>query len=145
MGRFLKTMFILALLASAGVCCIFGREGAETDLLALVGARGTLVAALSEKSSSQIRILSPDEEMTERIRKWCPWADAPLDPTNVLELVCTHGRGLLSAKHRAQLLAGETNKIARSAMRRDYSGVGLFPKADDPYYFLNDFVLVIGL
>ena len=141
MKRLLKASFALVLLASAGACVFFGRKGVETDLLALVGARGTLVAALSEKSSSQIRILSPDVETTERIRELCPWADAPVDPTNVLELVRTHGKGLLSAKHRAQLLAGETNKIARSAMRRDYSGIGLFPKADDPYYFLNDFVM----
>ena len=139
--RFLKVVFVLALAAGAGVCGFFARDGVETDLFALVGARGTLVAALSEKSSSQIRILSPNEETTARIRTLCPWADAPVDPTNVLELVRTHGRGLLSAKHRAQLLSGETNKIARSAMRRDYSGFGLFPKADDPYYFLNDFVM----
>ena len=140
MSRFLKTMFILALLASAGVCYFFGREGAEADLLALVGARDTLVAALSERSSSQIRVLCADERRAELCRQVFPF-DAAIDPTNVLELVRTHGRGLLSAKHCAQLEADETNKIVRSAMRRDYSGVGLFPKADDPYYFLNDFVM----
>ena len=112
----------------------------ETDLLALVGAKGTLVAALSEKSSSQIRVLCADERRAELCRQVFPF-DAPVDPTNILELVRTHGRGLLSAKHRAQLEAGETNKIVRSAMRRDYSGVGLFPKKDDPYYFLTDFAM----
>ena len=112
----------------------------ETDLLALVGAKGTLVAALSEKSSSQIRVLCADERRAELCRQVFPF-DAPVDPTNILELVRTHGRGLLSAKHRAQLEAGETNKIVRSAMRRDYSGVGLFPKNDDPFYFLTDFAM----
>ena len=107
----------------------------------MVGAKDALVAVLSEKSSSQIRILAPSEEMARRVRKACPWADAPIDPTNMLELVRTHGKGLLSAKHRAQLIAGETNKIVRSAIRRDYSGIGLFPKTDDPYYFLSDFVM----
>jgi predicted LPLAT superfamily acyltransferase len=133
-------MFVLALLASAGVCYFFGREGFETDLLALVGRQGTVIEALSEKSSSQIRVYCPDEETTQRMRKVFRFDD-PIDPTNILALVRTHGKGLLSEKHRAQLLAGETNKIVRSAMRRDYSGVGLFPKEDDPYYFLNDFVM----
>ncbi len=131
-------MFLLA--ACAGVCILLGRDGVETDLLALVGAKGTLVAALSEKSSSQIRVLCADERRAELCRQVFPF-DAPIDPTKVIELVRTHGRGLLSAKHRAQLAAGETNKIVRSAMRRDYSGVGLFPKADDPYYFLADFAM----
>ena len=119
---------------------MLGRDGVETDLLALVGAKGTLVAALSEKSSSQIRVLCADERRAELCRQVFPF-DAPVDPTNILELVRTHGRGLLSAKHRAQLEAGETNKIVRSAMRRDYSGVGLFPKKDDPFYFLTDFAM----
>jgi predicted LPLAT superfamily acyltransferase len=131
-------VFLLA--ACAGVCILLGRDGVETDLLALVGAKGTLVAALSEKSSSQIRVLCADERRAELCRQVFPF-DAPIDPTKVIELVRTHGRGLLSAKHRAQLAAGETNKIVRSAMRRDYSGVGLFPKADDPYYFLADFAM----
>ena len=133
-------MFVLALLASAGVCYFFGREGFETDLLALVGRRGTVIEALSEKSSSQIRVYCPNEMAEQRMRKVFRFDD-PIDPTNILALVRTHGKGLLSEKHRAQLLAGETNKIVRSAMRRDYSGVGLFPKEDDPYYFLNDFVM----
>ena len=141
MSSFARVVFILALLAGAVACAFLLRRGVETDLLELVGGRGTLVAALSEKSSSQIRVLSPDDGTTERIRELFPWADAPVVPASVLELVRTHGRGLLSAKHRAQLCSGETNKIARSAMRRDYSGFGLFPKADDPYYFLNDFVM----
>ena len=119
---------------------MLGRDGVETDLLALVGAKGTLVAALSEKSSSQICVLCADERRAELCRQVFPF-DAPVDQTNILELVRTHGRGLLSAKHRAQLEAGETNKIARSAMRRDYSGVGLFPKKDDPFYFLTDFAM----
>ena len=131
-------MFLLA--ACAGACFLLVRDGVETDLLALVGAKGTLVAALSEKSSSQIRVLCADERRAEMCRQVFPF-DAPVDPTNIMELVRTHGRGLLSAKHRAQLAAGETNRIARSAMRRDYSGVGLFPKADDPYYFLTDFAM----
>ena len=140
MSRFAKAVFVLALVAGAGVCLFLGRDGVETDLLALVGAKDTLVAALSEKSSSQIRVLCADETRAALCRRIFPF-DAPVDPTNVLELVRTHGRGLLSAKHREQLAAGETNKIVRSAMRRDYSGVGLFPKEDDPYYFLTDFAM----
>ena len=140
MSKLLRALFALALLASAGACYFFGREGFETDLLALLGRRGTVIEALSEKSSSQIRVYCPNETAVQKMRKVFRFDD-PIDPTNVLALVRTHGKGLLSGKHRAQLLAGETNKIARSAMRRDYSGVGLFPKADDPYYFLNDFVM----
>jgi len=136
----LKSLFALVLLASAGVCLILGRAGTETDLLALVGRRGTVIEALSEKSSSQIRVYCPDEAAERRMRKAFRFDD-PIDPADALELVRTHGKGLLSERHRAQLLAGETNKISRSAMRRDYSGVGLFPKGDDPYYFLNDFVM----
>lgn len=141
MSRFLKAMFIFALVASAGVCVFFGREGVETDLLALMGRQGSVVEALFEKSSSQIRVLCPDEKTVQYMRGAFGHFDAPVDPTNILALVRMHGKGLLSEKHRAQLMAGETNKISRSAMRRDYSGIGLFPKADDPYYFLNDFVM----
>ena len=74
-------MFILALLASAGVCCFFGREGLETDLLALVGRRGTVIEALSEKSSSQIRVYCPNETAVQKMRKVFRFDD-PIDPTD---------------------------------------------------------------
>ncbi len=131
-------MFLLA--ACAGACFLLGRDGVETDLLALVGRRGTVVEALAEKSSSQIRLLCENERAAHYMRRAWDF-DELMSPTNAFELVRTHGKGLLSAKHRAQLEAGETNKIARSAMRRDYSGVGIFPKEDDPFYFLNDFAM----
>ncbi|MBQ6136028.1 MAG: hypothetical protein IJI73_01515, partial [Kiritimatiellae bacterium] len=135
-----RVLFVSALAACAGLCAFLGRDGVETDLMALVGAKGTVVEALAAKSSSQIRLLCENERAAQYIRGAWDF-DEPMDPTNVLELVRTHGRGLLSERHRALLAAGETNKVARSAMRRDYSGVGLFPKKDDPYYFLADFAM----
>lgn len=136
----LVAIFAFVLLASAGVCFRFGRDGVETDLMSLVGKKDSLVAALSSHNASQIRVLCADERCAEMCREAFPF-DVPASSERIMELVRTHGKGLLSAKKRAQLAAGETNKVARSAMRRDYSGVGLFPKADDPYYFLNDFVM----
>ena len=142
--RLAKTGF-LALVAAAVAVAAAGirREGVETDLFALIGAPDGVEAALARKTAGQVRILCDDAAAAERCRALAP-LDAPEDPDALLELVRTHGRGLLGPRSRDLLAAGETNRIARSTLRRDYSGVGLFPREDDPHYFLSDFVMELG-
>lgn len=140
MKTLLRALLVLALLASAGICFFFAREGVETDVYALVGGGSPLVSALARASATRIRVLCDTPADAAACRAVATF-DAPLDPQALYELIRTHGAGLLSDKHRELLAAGETNKIVRSALRRDYTGVGLFPKAEDPYYLLNDFVL----
>lgn len=142
--RFLaRGLFILAL-AFAGWAAFLGlREGVATDLFSLVGEagfEGSPLARLNEVSADSVRVLCADATRAEALRARYPF-DAPLDPTTFLETIRTHGRGLLTPKSRELLAAGEFDRIRRSVKRRDYSGVGLFSKSDDPYYFLNDFVV----
>lgn len=139
MKKFLQSAFILVLLASAGMCFIRAPRGVETDVYALIGSNSP-VAALARASADSFRVLCDTPADAAACREAARF-DPPLDPKVLYELVRTKGGGLLSERHRTLLMAGETNKIARSALRRDYAGVGLFPKEDDPYYFLDDFVL----
>lgn len=136
---FLRILLVLALIASAGICFLLGRNGVKTDVYAMLGGR-TALSTLAEATSSQFRVLCDTPADAAKCRAVARFDD-PVDPKTLYELVRTKGAGLLSEKHRSLLAAGETNKIARSTFRRDYAGVGLFSKEDDPYYFLNDFVM----
>ncbi|MGN0854993.1 MAG: MMPL family transporter [Kiritimatiellia bacterium] len=140
-----KGLFLLAL-ASAGMVAAVGlRCGVETDIFSLAGDaafRNSPLALLHEVSADSVRVLCADGARADALRARYPF-DAPLDPAAFLETVRTHGLGLLAPKTRELLARNETDRIRRSVRRRDYSGVGLFPKADDPYYFLNDFVMAL--
>ena len=136
-----RASVILALIVSAGICFLSGFDSISTDIYELLGdGKWTALTALARHASSQVRILGDDAHSAQACRAAAP-LDEPLDPQALFELVRTHGKGLLGPRARTLLEQGETNKIARSAWRRDYAGVGLFPKADDPYYFLQDFVM----
>jgi len=117
----------------------------ETDLFSLLGdgGCGSAFTEASEKMASTYRVLCDSRELAEKCRGIADF-DPDVDPKEMYELVRTHGKGLLGERHRELLEAWDTNRVARSAMRRDYSGVGLFPKEDDPYYFLNDFALELS-
>ena len=136
-----RAFVILALAFSAGICVFCGRRGVSTGLYDLLGGgKASHLTELAHKASGQVRILCDDARSAQECLAVAP-LDTPPDPQELFELVRTHGKGLLGPRQRELLEQGETNRIARSAMRRDYSGIGLFPKADDPYYFLNDFVM----
>ena len=135
-----KSVFVI-LLVTAAIICVFGtRRGVDTDLFSMLGKCPSPVSSLANSQALRIRVLCRDEETAEKCRAVFQF-DEPVDAEKTLELIRTHGAGLLSEKSRRLLEANETNRIARSALRRDYAGTGLFPPADDPYYFLNDFVL----
>ena len=130
---------VAAVLVAAAAVVALSLRGIETDLYSLVGDGGVL-GELGRRTAARIRVLCDSDAAADKCRAVFSF-DAPVEPEAVLELVRTHGKGLLSPKSRDLLRADETNRIARSTLRRDYAGVGLFPKADDPNYFLNDFVV----
>ena len=134
---------VAAVLVAVASCVAVTWRGVDTDLFSLIddGHRpANLLSELNRRSGARIRVLCDSADAAAKCRAAFAF-DAPVDPEAALDLVRTHGKGLLSPKARDLLLADETNRIARSTFRRDYSGVGLFPKADDPHYFLNDFVI----
>lgn len=141
-----RVLLVIALaLAGAIAVSTLVRGGVETDLFAMVGggsdsADAALLAELNAISADSVRVLCADLACAESIRARYPF-DPPMDPAAFLATVRDHGRGLLTPKSREQLERGELDRIRRSVRRRDYTGVGLFPKADDPYYFLNDFAV----
>ena len=114
-------------------------KGVATDLYSLAGDDGQLIGALAQKTASEIRVLCADEERAAKCRAVFPFRESP-DPARLLDFFQTHGSGLLSDKSRALLETGDYDKIRRSVKRRDYTGVGLFPKSADPFYFLSDYV-----
>ena len=130
---------VAAVLVAAAAVVALSLRGIETDLYSLVGDGGVL-GELGRRTAARIRVLCDSDVAADKCRAAFAF-DAPVELEAVLELVRTHGKGLLSTKSRDLLRADETNRIARSTLRRDYAGVGLFPKADDPNYFLNDFVV----
>ena len=130
---------VAAVLVAAAAVVALSLRGIETDLYSLVGDGGVL-GELGRRTAARIRVLCDSDAAADKCRAVFSF-DAPVELEAVLELVRTHGKGLLSPKSRDLLRADETNRIARSTLRRDYAGVGLFPKADDPNYFLNDFVV----
>ena len=133
-------------LALAGAIAVFGlRKGVETDLFSLIGDTGpgdSVVRRLNEVSADSVRVLCADEARAKDLRARYPF-DPPMDPETFLSIVRTHGKGLLAPQAREQLEKGELDRLRRSVKRRDYSGIGLFPKAEDPNYFLNDFVIAL--
>lgn len=136
----LRVIAALVLVASAAILAISIPKGVDVDLYSLAGDDGGLVPLLARRTSSVIRVLPVAEDSEEYARTAYDFESSP-SAFALADLLSTHGKGLLGEKHRALLLAGETNRIARSALRRDYTGVGLFPSETDPYYFLNDFVM----
>ncbi len=132
----------VCLLVAALLCAVGGlRGGVETSLYALVGGDSLLVS-LAEKTSNIIRVHCTTDEQEAACRSLYNF-DPPLDLPRFLETIRTKGKGILTAKSRDLLAKDDLGRIRRSTLRRDYAGMGLFPKADDPYYFLNDFVMAL--
>lgn len=144
MNRFLRIVYALVLLCSAGALAFFAPRGVETDLFAAVGENAVppILRDLNAQSGARIRVLSLDPELTRQLRALYPF-DPPLNPTNFYEVIRTKGAGLLTAKTRTLIREAEYEKIRRSVKRRDYTSVGLFSKEDDPYYFRHDFVMAL--
>lgn len=134
----LRCAFALAMAACGIAAAALLPRGLDTDLYSLVGGDGALVS-LGRKTSGMVRVLCADSARAAKCREAFRF-DPPLDPAAFMETVRTHGRGLLAAKSRGLLERGELDRLRRGVKRRDYSGVGLFPKSDDPNYFLSDFV-----
>lgn len=145
MLKIARICFLCALALAGALAFLDLRKGVETDLFSLIGGAGlkdSVISRLNEGSADSVRVLCADSARAEDLRARYPF-DPPMDPETFLETVRTHGKGLLAPKAREQLEKGELDRIRRSVKRRDYSGVGLFPKAEDPYYFLNDFVIAL--
>ena len=143
-----RRVLYLTALALAGAVAVwtFARRGVDTDLLGMVGADSAAASGLSDLqalSADAVRVLCADAARAEALRARYPF-DPPADPKAFLGTVRAHGRGLLAPKTRALLEKGEYARIRRGVTRRDYSGVGLFPKADDPNYFLGDFAAALA-
>ena len=133
------TVFIAAVAACAALAAWRLSSGVATDLYSLAGSGGGALSEIAKGTSGSIRVLCADEPRAEKCRAAFRF-DEPVDFQSVLEYYRTHGDGLLAAKSRGLLEKGEADRIRRSAKRRDFSGIGLFPKADDPFYLLSDFV-----
>ncbi|MBO7482914.1 MAG: MMPL family transporter [Kiritimatiellae bacterium] len=142
MKTFARVLFAAAVAAACTFAALSLGGGIDTDLYSLVGGDGVL-SVLNAKSAGTVRVLCADADREAKCREAFRF-DEPLDPTAFLETVRTHGRGLLSAKSRELLEKDDLDRIRRSVMRRDYTGVGLFPKEDDPNYFLSDFVSALN-
>lgn len=131
-------LYVALLLAGAVVCALRLPRGFDTDLASFAGEGNGLLSALVQKTSNRIRVLCGTPEATAACRAVHAF-DAPTDPDALLDLLRRCGKGLLSERDRELLAAGDTNRIVRSARRRDFSGVGLLSKADDPCYLLTNF------
>lgn len=132
----------MAPLLNALLLCIALPFAIETDLPSLIGGEEEIVA-LARQSSSTYRVLCDTQEAKEAVLglENRSRSTKEVDPKAMYNLFCEKGEGILGKKARELLEAGETNRIVKTAKRRDFMGVGMFPKAVDPYYFLNDFVL----
>lgn len=131
----------MAPLLNALLLCVTLPFAVETDLPSLIGGEEEIVA-LARQSSSAYRVLCDTPEATAIVHLHLnPTPSFSVDPKAMYNLFCEKGEGILGKKARELLEAGETNRIVKTAKRRDFMGVGMFPKAVDPYYFLNDFVL----
>lgn len=136
--RLARALYVAAIAVAALASFFVLRGGVETDLFSLVGGDATLTG-LNARSARDVRVLCADAARAARCRAVFRF-DAAADPAKLLETVRTHGRGLLCAKSRELLEKGDVERVRRGTRRRDFSGMGLFPKADDPNYFLSDFV-----
>ena len=135
--RLVFALTAAGLSVAAGVLAL--RKGVSTDLFSMVGGDDGLLCTLSGATAGDIRVLCADESRAARCRAVFPFTPA-VDFDEMIGCVRAHGDGLLSAQDRTLLLNGETERLRRGIRRRDYSGVGLFPKAEDPCYFRSDFV-----
>ena len=132
---------VLAILTA--IVVFLARDGYNTDLYSLVGgedSQAEILRELNNHASSWVRVFCDDAESAGKCREIFEFEPA-IDIVAARELFRTKGDGLLSNKSRELLKRGETEKIKRSAMRRDYTTVGVFSKKDDPYYLLHDFVM----
>ena len=101
----------------------------STDLFSLVGEKPDYPQSLNEI----VRVDGAPEEY------WpCRGGEVEKD---LLDYLGARGHGLLSEKDKELLEKGETNKIIRAALRKDYTSGGIFSKAQDPYYFLNNYLM----
>lgn len=139
-ARLVFALVAVCLSVAAGVLAL--RKGVSTDLFSMVGGDDGLLGTLAEMTAGDIRVLCADESRAARCRAVFPFTPA-VDFDEMLDCVRIHGDGLLSAQDRALLRNGEEAKLRRGIKRRDYSGVGLFPKSEDPCYFRSDFVTAL--
>lgn len=139
MTRIPRALFAAAVIAAAAVSFVRLRGGVATDLLSLAGERADTLTDIGRGTSAALRVLCADEARAAKCKAAFDF-DESVDPQSVLAYYGDHGQGLLSAKSRELLENGEFDRIRRAAKRRDYSGIGLFPKSKDPYYFISDFV-----
>ena len=142
--RFLRCLFaaLSTIALSFTLAWLACRKGVATDLHSLAGGDSGLLAALAEKTADEIRVLCDDEEREAKCRAVFPFRETP-DPARLLDFFAAHSRGLLGAKARTLLEAGDFERLRRSVKRRDYTGMGLFPKSADPFYFLSDHVAAL--
>lgn len=137
---------IAAFCAAIVVSALSLKDGVETDLVSLVSsgrsgdAGAETLSSLTGALSSGISVICETPEAEAKCRTAFDFAPR-FDFDSFKTLIVEKGDGLLSSSSRELLLAGDTGRIRRSARRRDYSTVGLFPKQDDPWYFLHDFVM----
>lgn len=137
------TVRLGVLVILAAMVAFLARDGYNTDLYSLVGGGDPQMEVLRELNShvsSWIRVFCDDAKSAEMCRKMFDF-EPEIDISAVRELFRTKSDGLLSGKSREMLRRDEVDKIKRSATRRDYTVVGMFPKKDDPYYLLHDFVM----
>ena len=112
----------------------------STDLLGLMGGDHAFFSAINRNLAGRSRVLCTTPEAVAACKEKARFDEMPtLD--SVLDYYREHGAGLLSSRDRQLLLDHDTNRIQRAVMRRDYTGMGLFPKAEDPYYFLNNYLV----
>ena len=112
----------------------------STDLFSLVGGEDRLLALAQRRLADVARVLCTTSEAVAACKAVAAFEEIPELP-QVLDFYAKHGAGLLAEQDRALLMAGETNRILRAVKRRDYAGVGLLPKAQDPYYFINNYLV----
>lgn len=112
----------------------------STDLFSLVGGEDRLLALAQRRLAGACARPLHHPRWRSRLQGGCNLRGNPELP-QVLDFYAKHGAGLLAEQDRALLAAGETNRILRAVKRRDYAGVGLLPKAQDPYYFINNYLV----
>lgn len=112
----------------------------STDLLGLVGGDHAFFSALNRNLAGRVRVLCTTPEAVAVCKASARFDEMP-SVDSVLDYYLQHGAGLLSPRDRASLLDGDFDRVRRAVTRRDYSGMSLFPKADDPNYFLNNYLL----
>lgn len=139
--RSLSKIFLTVAASVLSSVAYFNFSGVKCDIVSLLGGDKVL-SALAKKNSSRIRVLCMDEESADACRKIIEF-DEGIDYKRIGESLIKKSRGILGEKAREELRRGEIDKLKRRVLRRDYSGVGMFSKEEDPWYFLNDFIMEI--